>query len=257
VDSILAMYRDPLFLLFPVAGSLVSMAAYLVFAIPLTWIAYADPPSLRKYRIQERRMEPGKVIGPAIRYWVMNNLIMTAVVVIGWPIMRHTGIHTGPLPAWWVIALQIVFFIYLDDFLFYWLHRALHSKLMFRRIHSVHHRATTPWACSAQYLHPVEFVLTASLMLVGPNLLGSHVVTIWIWIVVRQWLGTEAHTGYSFPWNPTYLLPGYGGTEYHDFHHAKFTGNYAAFLGHLDRIFGTSAPRYLEHLAAKRERRGR
>ncbi len=40
-----------------------------------------------------------------------------AVVTLGaWPLLRLSNVHAGPLPTWWVIPLQLVFFILLDDF---------------------------------------------------------------------------------------------------------------------------------------------
>ena len=91
-------------------------------------------------------------------------------------------------------------------------------------------------------MHPVEFVLTAALAMSVPTLLGVHVVTLWVWIAVRQWQAAEGHSGYEFPWNPSYLIPGYGGVGHHDRHHAEFDCNYAGFLAWFDRVVGTARP---------------
>lgn len=257
MDTWIATYSERLFWLFPIATSLISMAAFLLFALPLTWIAYRDSPRWRRYRIQNKHREATEIIGPSIKSWLTNNLVMTALVVAAWPLLRLAPVHAGPLPPSYVIALQVVGLIYLDDFLFYWMHRLLHHKRLYKHVHVVHHRIPAPWAISAHYMHPVEFVATGTLALVGPVLIGAHVATIWIWIAFRQWEAAEGHSGYSFPWNPSHLFPGYGGTEYHDFHHAKFVGNYAGFLGYLDRFFGTYAKGYREAVAAKRKERSR
>ncbi len=252
LESWLAIYREELFLLFPLATTLVSMGAFVLFATPMTWIAWRRPAWAEPYRIQERIGDARRIIGPSIRYWLENNLAMTALTVLVWPLLRQTGIHAGPLPPWYIIALQVVFFLYLDDFLYYWMHRTLHHPRLYRRVHAVHHRVFIPWAVTAHYMHPVEFILTGTLALLGPVLLGAHVVTVWIWIALRQWEAAEGHSGYSFPWNPSHLVPGYGGVEYHDFHHARFRGNYSGFLGYLDGIFGSYSPGYRERLAAKK-----
>lgn len=40
-----------------------------------------------------------------------------------------------------VILAQLVFFVLLDDFLYYWMHRYMHeNKWLLRNVHSVHHR---------------------------------------------------------------------------------------------------------------------
>ena len=95
-------------------------------------------------------------------------------------------------------------------------------------------------------MHPVEFVLTGALTLAWPLLFGAHVVTLWCWVAFRQLEAADGHSGFTFRWNPLHWVPGYRGAPYHDFHHAKFTGNYAGFLPYLDRLFGTESPGYAE-----------
>jgi len=254
LDEILASWADPLFFYFPVLTTLVSVVSFVLFATPLTWLAWADPASLRRWRIQRPRPKAmQKHLRPAITSWVVNNLVMTGLVVLVWPLLRHTGVHTGPLPALWEIVLEVVLFIVLDDFLYYWMHRTLHSDRLFPLIHLKHHSVATPFAWTGHYMTATEFVLTGTLALAGPVLLGVHVVTLWVWIVWRQWEAAEGHCGYSFPTSPSKMFfLGYDGVEYHDFHHSKTHGNYAGFLGYLDGIFGSYAKGYKEHLAARR-----
>ncbi len=255
LEALTAIYPDELFWLFPVGASVVSMVAFMVFATPFTLIAWRDPASLRKYRIQERRMKPERVIGPSIRYWLVNNVIATALVCGLWPLLRHSNVHAGPLPEWWVVVGQLVLFIFVDDFLYYWMHRSLHTKWLYKKVHIVHHRLTAPWAIGGHYMHPVEYVLTGFLMLLGPVALGSHVVVIWLWVAFRQWEAAEGHCGYDLPGVPVHLFPFYHGPAYHDFHHAKFLGNYAGFLGWADGAFGTYSDKYLAWRDAKRAER--
>ncbi|MGC5327438.1 sterol desaturase family protein [Brevibacillus sp. SYSU BS000544] len=247
------MYKEPLFWYFPIATALISMIAFSLVSIPLTWIAYKQPRWAEKYRIQEKVGQSARIIMPSIRYYTVNGLIFFTLLVLSWPLLRMTSVHMGPIPPWYVILLQVLFFIYFEDFLFYLLHRALHTRFLFKHVHSVHHRVTVPWAITGNYMHPVEFILIATCVLAGPVLLGSHVVTIWIWIVFRQWLAANEHCGYEFPWNPNRIFPFYDGVAYHDYHHSKNKGNYAAFTGLWDRVFNTMSPGFHEHL----ERRNR
>ena len=236
-----AIYQEPMFWLLVVGGNLIGMAAFLTFAGPMTWLAVRDPERLRPYRIQQgRRPRRPKVIQESIRSWLLNNALMFALSAALWPLLRLTDIHWGPLPPWYVIVLQVVFFIYLDDALYYIMHRSMHrSRWLFKHVHSVHHRVRTPWAITGHYMHPAEYVATGTLMLVGPALVGCHVGVLWLWIVIRQWEAAEGHCGYDLPWSPTHLLPGGDGARHHDFHHAKVRGNYAGFLAWLDGLLGT------------------
>lgn len=248
-------FQDPRFWYVPVATVLVGMAAFALFAGLYTWLAARDPAWARRWKIQNARgagrmseaeagqrniLVPGaRMVRLSLRSWLINNAWMIAAACASWPLMSLSKVHLGPLPPAWVVALQLVFFIYLDDFLYYWLHRAMHSRLLLKHVHGWHHRVLTPWAITGHYMHPLEYVLTGSLAFVGPALLGSHVAVLWIWIAFRQWEAAEGHSGYAFPWSPTHWLPFSHGALHHDFHHARVRGNYAGFLPLWDRMFGT------------------
>ncbi|HZP40253.1 MAG TPA: sterol desaturase family protein [Candidatus Binatia bacterium] len=251
LNALLAPYRAPLFLSFGVGAPLVSMAAFALFAGPLTWLAAVDAPTLRRWRIQKRPPRAQQLVGPSLRSWATNNLWALAGNFLAWPLLARSGIHGGPLPSWWTIALQLLFFVYLDDFLYYWFHRAMHAPWLYRRIHGRHHRIVTPWAVTDHYMHPLEYGLTGAVAVVGPLLVGAHVVTVWLWFVVRQWEPAEGHSGYDLPWTPTHWLPGNDGAMHRDVHHARVRGNYAGYLTLWDGVFGTCARGYAEELAAR------
>lgn len=250
-------FADPLFWWFPVGTSLVSMVAFLLFAVPMTLIAYYDLPRFARYRIQKAKPGQQRMLGPALRWWLVNSLTTMAVVIALWPWLADCGVHLGALPAWYVIVGQVLLFILVDDALFYGMHRLLHTRWLFRRIHAIHHRAHAPWAIAAHYMHPLEFLMISGLVLVGPIALDVHVVTLWIWVVFRQYEAADGHSGYNFPVNPAAVFPGYDGALYHDYHHAKVHGNYAGFLSYLDAVFGTYCRGYLQHRARQRLQRAR
>jgi sterol desaturase/sphingolipid hydroxylase (fatty acid hydroxylase superfamily) len=255
-DWLRQIYTEPMFWLFPVAGTVVGMLSFLLFAGAFTFLAWKQPAWAEPYRIQARATGRRSVVWPSLKRHFGNNGVMALATFASWPLLRLSHVHAGPLPRWWVILLQLLFFILLDDFLFYWMHRGLHeSRWLFKRVHSIHHRIMTPWAITGHYMHPVEYLLTGTLMLAGPLLVGCHVVTLYLWVVIRQWEAAEGHAGYDFPWSPMHLFPFSDGATHHDFHHAKVKGNYAGFFPWTDRAFGTLCDGYAEHLAMREKAR--
>ncbi|QRK10827.1 sterol desaturase family protein [Archangium violaceum] len=252
LHTILAMYQEERFFFIAVCSTLLSITAFLAFALPWTWVAYKNPESLKKYRVQGRDFPVRRWFVPSLQRFAFNNLVSFMSVLVSWPLLRLSGIHSGELPPWYVIVGQIAFFIVLDDFLYYWMHRALHTRWLYKHIHSVHHRITTPFALTGNYMHAVEFMLTSTLVMMGPALVGAHVVTLWAWIVFRQLEAADGHSGYDVPWNPALLVPFYKGPVYHDFHHRRFFGNYAGFFSYLDKLFGgTYSKGYEEYRRAQ------
>jgi len=70
-------------------------------------------------------------------------------------------------------------------------------------------------------------------------LIRPHFFTFYCWFVLRQLDAVLTHSGYEFPWLPFNLIPFYGGTSFHDYHHKAFSCNYASRFTWLDKIFNT------------------
>lgn len=253
-DQLIAWYQDPMFWLFPMGTLAVSTGTFLLFAIPYTLVAWFDPPSLRRYKVQDTPFDIGKWLWPSVGRLAVNVLIVAVVLVLIWPLLRLSPIHKGEMPAWYVVIAQLGFFILLDDFLYYWMHRTMHKGWLLKHVHSIHHRIRHTTAINGNYMHPIEYLCTAGLALIGPMLVGAHLHVLWIWLALRQYEATDGHCGYVFPWNPGHLIPLYEGAGYHDFHHAKYQGNYAGFLPYLDRFWNTYARGYLAWRQAQRAR---
>ena len=140
--------------------------------------------------------------------------------------------------------LQILFCLLVDDILFYAFHRALHTKVLYKYIHKIHHEYTVPISISAANTHPFEFVLVSVSVFAGPVLLSSHIHTasVLTWFGVKIIAGLEDHCGYEFSWSPYNLQPCDSG--YHAYHHLCNMGNYAAYFQIWDSMMGTNKAYY-------------
>lgn len=69
---------------------------------------------------------------------------------------------------------------------------------------------------------------------VGPAVLGSHIVTYWIWVAASVPGVLSHHSGYDFPFD--FGRP----SLFHEFHHASFNSNFGVW-GWLDWLHGTDA----------------
>lgn len=247
--------QDEWFWRFPAATLAISLSAFLMWSLPWTLLAWLDPPAARKYKVQQKTFEVKKYFLPSLARTAINGFILFLILAAAWPILRHSPIQDVHLPAWYIIVLQIIFFTFLDDFIYYWSHRTMHeNKWLLKNVHSVHHRIRNTCAINGNYFHWVEFVVTASIALIPPMLLGAHLYVLWGWIIFRQLEAADGHCGYDIPWNPAHWLPVYEGPVYHDFHHKRFQGNYAGFLPYLDKYMGgTHLKEYLKYRAARKQ----
>jgi 4-alpha-methyl-delta7-sterol-4alpha-methyl oxidase len=189
-------------------------------------------------KLQKKQTAIGSTLARGVAYASLNGLASLLLSFTMWPLYR-LRLHDGPLPAAWVIVLQLGLFVLVDDLLFYCAHRAFHTRWLYRHVHSWHHRYHAPYALLGSVMHPIEHLVIGSIVIVTPLLVGMHVWVFWLCIVARQWANAEFHAGVEGRWSILSKLPGAGGVRHHDRHHEKVRGNYASLFSHLDRWLGT------------------
>ena len=108
-----------------------------------------------------------------------------------WPEIRTSL----PLPSWTEILCQLLVYFVIEDFFHYWLHRLLHCEWAYNNIHRVHHEYTAPFGLTAPYAHWAELLILGSGSFVGPMIVPCHMVTYWLWFIVRQMEAIETHSG--------------------------------------------------------------
>lgn len=143
------------------------------------------------------------------------------------------------------IILQLIFFIFVEDFLFYWSHRALHTSFLYQRFHKQHHefKVLTGYCFASEFTDPVESILGNVLpVLLGPLICkpSPHLYTICLWIIIRMFKTCDAHSGYKFIYSP-FNIPffPFNSSDRHDFHHETACGSFGSFFCIWDTICGT------------------
>jgi methylsterol monooxygenase len=162
------------------------------------------------------------------------------------PICQYFGLATTvPFPPLWKIAYQIAIFFVLEDTWHYWSHRLMHEvPYLYKNIHKIHHQYSAPFGLAAEYASPIE-VMMLGFGTVGFPIIWCvitkdlHILTMYIWIVLRLFQAIDAHSGYEFPWSLHHFLPFWAGAEHHDVHHEKFVGNYSSSFRWWDYCMGT------------------
>lgn len=126
------------------------------------------------------------------------------------------------LPYYLEFILAIPFFSFIEELLFYYSHFLLHHPRIYRHIHKIHHRYTSPVAIAALYAHPLEIILCNVIpFIAGPILLGAPLLIYKLWFYLGIINILNSHCGYELPFMPS--------PRFHDLHHKLFNINYGVF----------------------------
>ncbi|KAB1217104.1 Methylsterol monooxygenase 1-1 [Morella rubra] len=211
---------------------------------PLVFAELAHLAGFDRYKISPR---PGCLSAEVFRCYKdvmrMFFLVVGPLQLASYPSIKMIGVRTGlPLPSGWEIISQLTVYFMVEDYTNYWIHRFLHNKWGYEKIHKVHHEYTAPIGFAAPHAHWAEVLILGIPSFLGPAMVPGHMITFWLWIALRQVEAIETHSGYDFPWSPTKYIPFYGGAEYHDYHHyvgGHSQSNFASVFTYCDFIYGT------------------
>ncbi|XP_070552708.1 fatty acid hydroxylase domain-containing protein 2-like [Ptychodera flava] len=193
------------------------------------------PKFLYKYKIQSDKQVEMRKLRKALRQAAINQILVSLPAFVAWYyIAKWRGCSCGyDVPSGWEIVRDLVVILAVEEIGFYYTHRMWHHPIFYQKIHKLHHEWTAPIGIVAVYLHPLEYFVSGVMVaLAGPIIMGSHMLTSWIWLFAGVIATTVHHSGYSFPGPLRHT------TEFHDFHHLKYNYCYGVF-GILDYIHGT------------------
>ena len=137
-------------------------------------------------------------------------------------------------PIWF-----IAFFFFVpvwESFYFYWIHRLLHSNLLYR-FHALHHRNTDVGPWSGLSMHPLEHVMFFGTVVIH-FVLPTHPVHVIFHLMYYALYAVTTHTGFEGLWFRN-LKRVHLGMFHHQIHHRYFEVNYGSLDVPWDKVFGS------------------
>jgi lathosterol oxidase len=142
---------------------------------------------------------------------------------------------------------SIILMIFVHDAYFYWTHRMLHWKPLFKHVHITHHHSHNPTPFSAYCFHPVEALVEIGIIPLLVFTIPYHVSAIWIFSGYTLILNVAGHMGFEFfpkgfarnkwfKWHNT--------ATHHNMHHRLINCNYGIYFNIWDRVMKTNHPDY-------------
>ncbi|XP_046457152.1 fatty acid hydroxylase domain-containing protein 2-like [Daphnia pulex] len=250
-NRFLDRFGDDEFSLFVYGTTILTMGLYWGVGSIYVMMDYFNLPKwIRKYKVQLGTNEPvdRKRLITAVGHVLFNQIFVgIPFAAFGYWMMKKPLAPFRELPNFSRVLLELAVFIVVEEIVFYYSHRFLHHRRLYKYIHKKHHEWTAPIAVTAIYCHPLEHLLSNIVPpALGTIIMSSHISTCWLWYSMAILRTLNDHSGYHLPFFPS--------PEAHDFHHLKFNECYG-FLGILDYLHGTdtlfrSSPPFKRHIVS-------
>lgn len=132
-----------------------------------------------------------------------------------------------------IISVPLIFLY--QDLAVYYCHRAMHIPFLYKRYHKQHHYYKQPTPFTASALHPTEFLIMQSLMMIPMFTLPIHTVVYFGNLMYVYYYGIITHSGINlkpiWPWQADVI--------FHDNHHQFFHVNFGFNFTIWDKLHGT------------------
>ena len=161
----------------------------------------------------------------------------------GWTQMYWKIDERGMPWFWSTVVLAIV----VHDAYFYWTHRWMHHRRLFRWFHLVHHESTNPSPWAAYCFAPLEAVVQAGIFPFLVIVMPIHPLAMLPFMFWQITFNVVGHTGYEI--HPRWLMDSWLGRfintpTNHIQHHERHGCNYGLYFNYWDRLMNTNHPGY-------------
>lgn len=169
-------------------------------------------------------------------------------IVFRTPVKKYTLIYDHISDyGWWYFAGSILFAIAIHDAYFYFTHRLMHHRRIFKTFHLVHHLSNNPSPWAAFAFHPLEAIVEAGILPVLVFIIPLNRLAVLIFFLISTLINVYGHLGYEI--YPAWLIRSKAGrwlntSVSHNMHHKYFKGNYGFYTRIWDVLFGTMNPEY-------------
>ena len=153
----------------------------------------------------------------------------------------------NPMPLW-EVALSFPLVLIVHDAYFYWTHRWMHGRALFRIVHWEHHKSVAPTVFTAYSFSISEAIVQGLFGVFYVALFPATFATLIFFQFVEIVHTLAIHSGLDL--FPSVLVshPRWGwlaGPTYHDLHHRTAKGNYGLYTRVWDRLMKTEHPDFL------------
>lgn len=139
------------------------------------------------------------------------------------------------------LLLQLLYFVLMAEFFFYWIHRLTHTNKFLWRFHSVHHASERVYWINSGRFHAFDTLIDSLFYLLPLILFGASVEVMSLFVTLSAITGLLEHANVDF--KAGYLNYFFNTAQLHRWHHSiqisEANNNYGKIISIWDIVFGS------------------
>jgi Delta7-sterol 5-desaturase len=179
-------------------------------------------------------------------------IVYSGVATIGvWAMSKGYGTNAySGSRHWSVVLVYVACLLVVHDCYFYFTHRLMHTRVLYRKFHRHHHRSVTPTPYAAYSFSMGEAAVQALMPVLWFFFVPTPFIAMTIFLVIVMLMNVWGHSGTELR-PPGFAKHWFWGnfttTVYHDMHHSgNINSNFGLYFTWWDRLFGTENQSYQE-----------
>lgn len=204
---------------------------------------------MENYRLHTKKDEDEKNLvtkKEVVKGVLLQQVVQSIVATVLFAVTGNDGDSEGNQHGFLVLVRQLFVAMVILDTWQYFMHRYMHqNKILYKHIHSQHHRLVVPYAFGALYNHPLEGLLLdtigGALAFLFSGMSPRASIFFFSFATIKT---VDDHCGLWLPGNLFHIVFK-NNSAYHDIHHQLYGSKYnfsQPFFVTWDRILGTYMP---------------
>jgi sterol desaturase/sphingolipid hydroxylase (fatty acid hydroxylase superfamily) len=181
-----------------------------------------------------------------VGYSILTILIFSAVpaFLLSNPAIAPHTTYYGDISRYGMAYFWLAFplMAIMHDTYFYWTHRLMHHRKLFKLFHLVHHRSVNPSPWAAYSFHPLEAVVEVGIVVIFLFTIPVHTLHLVFFFLFMIVYNVYGHLGYElYPrgFSDNAVGRWINTSVSHNMHHQHFKQNYGLYFTFWDRVMGT------------------
>ncbi|NNJ89625.1 MAG: sterol desaturase family protein [Eudoraea sp.] len=232
-------FQDSTFQLWLLVSGLLVLRYVLVAGIPFLFFYVLSGKKLHSKKIQAQHPATIKIFKEIVYSFLSLFIYGLGIWIFVYWMEQGVTLRYNTIPEYGIgyFFISLGLMIVLHDTYFYWTHRLIHHRYLFKYVHKVHHQFTNPTPWSAFSFHPLEAIISMGIIPIIIFCIPWHQSALITFVTFMTFYDVYIHLGFDLKqlrmghWQNTAVD--------HNYHHQNARVNFGLYFTVWDQLMNT------------------